>query len=372
MRPRSSSPANAAGRVFATRPDGKRLRRDRARRPELTSRRGGWRRVGRKKPFRYLDSRGARIADEASLGRIDALVIPPAWRDVWISPNASARLQATGVDAAGRRQYLYHPKYREERERAKFDRLVRFGELLPALREQVAADLELGPYARGWTCAVAVTLVNRGWFRVGSERSTRSSRTYGITTLTKRHVSVRGRRVSFRFRAKHQVLVRTTLVDEELAEAVRALVHLDGGSRLLRFEREGEPANLTAAALNAYISQYLGEDFTAKDFRTWGGTLAAAVALAEHGPPGPTTDERRVLAAVMRHVGSELGNTAAVARDSYVSPAVVEQWRDGRTLEQYRDRAARVVSVRNGGLREEEAALVSLLRSWRVRRANGR
>jgi DNA topoisomerase IB len=336
-----------------------------------TSRRGGWRRLGRKKPFRYADSRGARIDDEASLRRIEGLVIPPAWRDVWISPNPSARLQATGVDAAGRRQYLYHPKYREERERAKFDRLVRFGELLPALREQVAADLALGPYAREWTCAVAVTLVNRGWFRVGSERSTRTSRTYGITTLTKRHVAVRGQQVTFRFRAKHQVLVRTTLVDEELAEAVRALTRLNGGARLLRFERDDGPANLTAPALNAYIAEHLGEDFTAKDFRTWGGTLEAAVALAEHGPPGPETDERRVLAAVMRRVGAELGNTATVARDSYVSPAVVEQWRDGRTLEHFRKRAARVVSGRNGGLLEEEAALVSLLRSWRIRRANG-
>jgi DNA topoisomerase I len=334
-----------------------------------TSRRGGWRRLGRRRPFRYVDSRGARIDDEASIRRIESLVIPPAWRDVWISPNASARLQATGVDAAGRRQYLYHPRHREERDRAKFDRLVRFGELLPAFREQVAADLELGPYERAWTCAVAVTLVNRGWFRVGSDRAARTSRTYGITTLTKRHVSVRGRNVTFRFRAKHRVLVRTTLVDEELADAVRALTRFDRGARLLRFEREGAPVNLTAAALNAYIAQHLGGDFTAKDFRTWGGTLAAAVALAEHGPPATETDEKRVLAAVMRQVGAELGNTAAVARDAYVSPAVVEQWRDGRTLEHFRDRAARVVSGRNGGLQAEEAALVSLLRSWRIRRA---
>jgi DNA topoisomerase IB len=327
--------------------------------------------MGRRRPFRYVDSRGDRIRDDERLARIERLVIPPAWRDVWISPTPSARLQATGLDAAGRRQYLYHPRYREEQERAKFDRLVRFGELLPLLRAQVAADLDVGPYAREWTCAVAVTLVNRGWFRVGSDRSTRASRTYGITTLTKRHVTVRGRRVTFRFRAKHRVLVRTTLVDEELADAVRALVRYGGGARLLRFERDGEPVNLSPAALNAYIAEHLGDTFTAKDFRTWGGTLAAAVALAEHGPPEPGTDERRILAAVMRKVGSELGNTAAVARDSYVSPAVVEQWRDGRTLEQFRGRKGRVVSGRNGGLREEEAALVSLLRSWRIRRASG-
>ena len=333
------------------------------------ARRGGWRRIGRRRPFRYVDRRGERITDERALERIEGLVIPPAWGDVWISPNAGARLQASGVDAAGRRQYLYHPDFRAAQEQAKFDRLVRFGELLPGLREQVAADFEAGPYARDWACAVAVTLVNRGWFRVGSDRSARTSRTYGITTLTKRHVEVRGRRVAFRFRAKHRVLVRTTLVDEELADAVTALLRLDGGGRLLRFERDGEVGNVTPALLNAYIAEHLGEGFTAKDFRTWGGTLAAAVALAEQGPPDDSTDERRVLARVMRRVGEELGNTPAVARSSYVSPAVVEQWREGRTLEHFRPRALRVVSGRDQLVREEEAALVSLLRSWRIRRA---
>ena len=335
----------------------------------MTTRRGGWRREGTRKPFRYVDRQGRRIQDEKALERIDELVIPPAWRDVWISPNPAARLQATGVDAAGRRQYLYHPAYRAAQEQAKFDRLVRFGELLPALRERVAADLALGPFAREWTSAVAVTLVNRGWFRVGSDRSTRTSRTYGITTLTKRHVSVRGQRVTFRFRAKHRVMVRTTLVDAELADGIRALTRYDGGARLLRFDRDGRAANLTAAALNDYIAEGLGDDFTAKDFRTWGGTLGAALAFAEHGPPDSPAAERRILAAVMRSVARELGNTAAVARASYVSPAVVEQWRDGRTLEHFRERRLRVVSARTGGLHEEEAALVSLLRSWRIRRA---
>ncbi|HEX3289809.1 MAG TPA: hypothetical protein VHR46_00345 [Gaiella sp.] len=333
------------------------------------ARRGGWRRLGRRKPFRYVDRRGRRITDERQLERIERLVIPPAWRDVWISPSAGARLQATGIDAAGRTQYLYHPDFRAAQEQAKFDRLVRFGELLPALRERVAADLETGPYARDWACAVGVTLVNRGWFRVGSERAARTTRTYGITTLTKRHVDVRGGRVTFRFRAKHRVLVRTTLVDDELAAAVTALLRLDGGGRLLRFERDGERANVTPALLNGYIAEHLGAGFTAKDFRTWGGTLAAAVALAEHGPPDTAAEERRILARVMRQVGDELGNTPAVARSSYVSPAVVEQWRDGRTLEHFRPRGLRVLSGRDPLLGEEEAALVSLLRSWRIRRA---
>jgi DNA topoisomerase-1 len=316
-----------------------------------------------------VDSRGRTITDEARLRRIEELRIPPAWQDVWISPSAQARLQATGVDAAGRRQYLYHPDYRAAQEQAKYDRLVRFGELLPAFRARVADDLELGPYERDWALAVGVTLVNRAWFRVGSERYARTSRTYGITTLTKRHVDVRGRRVTFRFRAKHRQLVRATLVDAELAAAVRALLELEGGGRLLRYRREGATPAVTGRLLNAYIAEHLGAGFTAKDFRTWGGTLAAALALAEHGPPDGPGDERRTLAAVMRRVGAELGNTPAVARASYVSPAVVEQWRDGRTLEHFRSRKLRVVSGRDPGLLEEEAALLALLRSWRIRRA---
>ena len=330
------------------------------------ARRGGWHRRGTRR-FRYVDSRDRPITEDRHLQRIESLAIPPAWRDVWISPNPAARLQATGVDRAGRRQYLYHPAYRAAQEEKKYDRLVHFGERLPALRQTIQKHVELGPYERDWACGLAVTLVNRAWFRVGSERYARTGRTYGVTTLTKRHVSVRGRRVEFRFRSKQRLLVRRTLVDDELGDAVRSLLELPGGSRLLRFEREGRLANLTGPMLNEYIGEHLAEGYTAKDFRTWGGTLEAALGLAEHGPPESASDERRILAAVMRRVGAELGNTAAVARASYVSPAVVEQWRDGRTLEDFRERRPRVVSLR--GLDAEEAALLSLLRSWRIRRS---
>jgi DNA topoisomerase I len=324
------------------------------------TRRGGWRRLGGKRRFRYVDSRERPIEDDR-LGRIESLAIPPAWHDVWISPSPGAKLQATGVDAAGRRQYLYHPDYRAAREREKFDRLVRFGELLPGLRRASARHLELGPYDRDWTCAIAVTLVNRAWFRVGSERHLRTSRTFGITTLYKRHVTVRGRRVSFRFPGKQRIVVRTTLVDEDIADAVRELLRYEGGARLLRYERDGEPAKLTAEVLNEYIGANLGESFTAKDFRTWGGTLAAARALAGLGPPETAADERRTLSSVMRKVAGELGNTPAVARASYVSPAVIEQWRQGRTLDDVDVRRRR-------GLSRDEVALLTLLRSWRVRR----
>ena len=294
------------------------------------ARRGGWRRAGSKGRFRYLDAHGKTITDEAKLERIEALVIPPAWKDVWISPNARAKLQATGVDAAGRRQYLYHPDFRAQQEQAKFDKLVRFAEKLPELRAAMAEHMERDRYDRDRVCAIAVRLINLGWFRVGSERYAKSSRTYGVTTLYRKHVSVRGKRVAFKFRAKHKVLVHTTLVDSELAQAIKDLLALPGGGRLFRYENgNGEIATLNGAVLNAYIREHLGDEFSAKDFRTWGGTLLAAVALAEHGPPGTEAEAKRTLAAVMRAVGEQLGNTPAVARSSYVSDAVVEKYLDG-------------------------------------------
>jgi DNA topoisomerase-1 len=322
------------------------------------ARRGGWRRLGRRR-FRYVDSRGRPITDEDALERIRGLVIPPAWTDVWISPNAGAKLQATGEDAAGRRQYLYHERFRAAQEREKFERLLTFGTRLPALRSRLARDLRLGPYEQEWACALALRLVNKAWFRVGSDRHTRASRTYGITTLTKRHLTLSGDEIAFCFRGKNRRLVRHTLRNASLARELSALLELPGGARLFRFEREGELANLTAPLLNEYIGDRLGDGFTAKDFRTWGGTLVAAVALARHGPPSDAADAKRALASAMRKVGTELGNTPAVARASYVSPAVVEHYLAGRTIDDFRPRS------RRSGLGADEHALLRMLRSRR-------
>jgi len=333
------------------------------------ARRRGWRRKGRKGRFNYYDSRGQRITDPAKLARIEELVIPPAWKDVWISPRATAKLQATGVDRAGRRQYLYHPEYRARQEQEKFDKLVRFAERLPDLRKQMTKDIEGEPFSPEWVSALALRLINLGWFRVGTERYARTTRTFGITTLRKGHVSVRGSRITFKYRGKHRVLVRTAIIDEELADAMKTLLALPGGRQLFRYDIDGSLYNLTGARLNDYIEDHMGDEFTAKDFRTWGGTLIAAIALAEHGLPETETEARKVVAGVMRAVGAKLGNTPAVARSSYVSPAVVEQYLDGRTIDDFRPRHLRVVGARDTRLDPEEQALLSLLRSWRIRRA---
>ena len=323
------------------------------------ARRGGWRRLGTKR-FRYVTASDEEIRNEEQLERIRALAIPPAWREVWISPNPSARIQATGIDSAGRKQYRYYASYRADQDRAKLERLLDFAQALPDLRATTSRHLRNGTHERDWTCALAVGLVNKAWFRVGSDRHTRLSRTYGVTTLTKRHASVEGNDVQFCFRAKNRRLVRRTIRNPTLARGVARLLDLPGGGRLFRYARDGELVALTGADLNAYLAENMGDGFTAKDFRTWGGTLLAASELARHGPAEDEPTAKRTIAAAMRAVGEELGNTATVARASYVSPAVIDAYLDGRTLDDYH-RASR----RPPRLSQDERALVRLLRAAR-------
>lgn len=329
-------------------------------------------RTGRKGRFRYYDGRGEQIRDEATILRIESLAIPPAWTDVWISPRAGAKLQATGYDKAGRKQYLYHPDFRAAQEQAKYDSLIRFGECLPKLRVAMTEHLDHEELDRERVSAVALRLIALGWFRVGSERYAREG-TYGVTTLLRRHVDVRGRRIRLSFPSKQGIRVRSELVDEELAGEIRALLRVRGGPRVFKYRWEGDLYNLTSKRLNDYVKIYLGDDFSAKDFRTWGGTLLAAVYFAErverHGFPESVREQKRSVTAVMRRVAEQLGNTPAVVRASYVSPAVVDQYLDGRTIDDFRPRHLRLVKARDLELSPEEQATLSLLRSWRIRRA---
>src|SRR3954469_4516163 len=258
----------------------------------------GWTRKGRKGAFRYFDQTGKLITDPSKIERIEKLAIPPAWKNVSISPSGRAKLQATGYDKAGRKQYIYHVDFRASQEQAKYDKLIRFAEKLPELRATMAEHLDKDELDRERVSAIALRLINLGWFRVGSERYVRESRTYGITTLNKSHVSVRGSRIVFRFRGKHSALVRTQIVDSELAAAIKDLLALEGGRRLFRYEWEGDRYNLTSKRLNDYIQIYMGEEFTAKDFRTWGGTLLAALAFAERGVVESEAEQKRAVAAV--------------------------------------------------------------------------
>lgn len=329
-------------------------------------------RAGSKRAFRYLDARGKRIRDPAVLRRIERLAVPPAWRDVWIAARPGAKLQATGYDKAGRKQYLYHPDYRAAQEQAKYDRLIRFGEGLPELRAAMTEHLDLDELDRERVSALALRVISLGWFRVGSERYAREG-TYGVTTLLRRHVEIRGKRIRLSFPSKAGIRVRSEIVDEDLAEAIRGLLAVRGGPRVFKYRWEDVLYNLTSARLNDYVKIHLGDEFTAKDFRTWGGTLLAAIYFAEHvdrqGFPESEAEQKRSVSSVMRRVAKQLGNTPAVTRDSYVSPAVIEQYIDGRTIDDFRPHHLRVVKARDTALAPEERAMLSLLRSWRIRRA---
>ena len=324
-------------------------------------------RVGSKRAFRYVDAKGKAISDAAVLERIESLVIPPAWTDVWISPRPYAKVQATGYDKAGRKQYLYHADYRAAQEKEKYDSLIRFGDGLPGLRAAMTEHLDKEELDRERVSAVALHLISLGWFRVGSERYAREG-TYGVTTLLRRHVSVRGKRIKLSFPSKAGIRVRSELVDEDLAEAIRGLLQVKGGARVFKYRWEGQLYNLTSKRLNDYVKIYLGDEFTAKDFRTWGGTLLASIYFAEHtaqhGFPTSEKEQKRSVTAVMQRVAKQLGNTPAVTRESYVSPAVVEQYLEGRTI---RPRHLRVVKAREAALSPEEQAMCNLLRSGRRR-----
>jgi DNA topoisomerase I len=329
-------------------------------------------RIGSKRPFRYVDGRGNAIRDPAVLERIEELAIPPAWNDVWIAARPGAKLQATGYDKAGRKQYLYHLDYRAAQEEAKYDRLIRFGEHLSELRVAMTDHLDKDELDRERVSAVALRLISLGWFRVGTERFAREG-TYGVTTLLRRHVEIRGKRIRLSFPSKSGIRVRSELVDEELADAIRGLLKVKGSPRVFKYRWEGDLYNLTSTRLNDYVKIYLGEEFSAKDFRTWGGTLLAAIYFAEQsekqGFPASASAKKRSVTAVMRRVAQQLGNTPAVTRSSYVSPAVVEQYLDGRTIDDFRPRHLRLVKARDPKLSPEEQAMLSLLRSWRIREA---
>jgi DNA topoisomerase-1 len=217
----------------------------------------GWTRAGTRRPFRYLDAKGRRIRDPEVLERLESLAIPPAWKDVRITPSPRARLQATGLDSAGRRQYRYHPAFRAQQEEAKFERLIRFAEKLPDLRLAMGEHMTLDPLDPLRVCAVSVRLINLAWFRIGSDRHTKRSRTYGVTTLRKSHVSVRGTWVTFRFRAKGKAQVRTAIVDAELAESIRVLLET-AGVQLFTYEVEGELRDLKDRRLNDYVKEFMG------------------------------------------------------------------------------------------------------------------
>jgi DNA topoisomerase I len=288
----------------------------------------------RGKGFEYLDADGQRITEPSVLERIRELAIPPAWEDVWICPYPMGHIQATGIDAAGRKQYRYHDRWRERRDAEKFESMIRFARALPKLRRQVAEDLAREGMPRERVLACAVRLLDRGFFRIGSEDYAEENDTYGIATMRKRHVTIAGDEVSFDYEAKGGQRRLQTIDDPEVAGLVRALKQRrGGGEELLAYKLGRRWVDVKSADINEYVKAAAGEEFSAKDFRTWSGTVLAAVALAVSGPAhGAKSSRKRAKARAVKEVARYLGNTPTVARTSYIDPRVFDRFDGGLTI----------------------------------------
>jgi DNA topoisomerase I len=304
-----------------------RLRRADCTGPGLRRRRHG-------RGFVYLDGDGERIDDPEVLQRIHELVIPPAWEDVWICPYPGGHIQATGIDQAGRKQYLYHPRWRARRDQQKFEDMVVFARTLPALREKVEAELERDGMDRERVLACAVRLLDRGFFRVGGEDYAVTNNSFGLATMLKKHVRLRGDVLVFDYPAKHGKRRVQAVVDPLVADVIDHLKKRSGGGPELLAYRNGRRwVDVRSEDINEYLKDATGEDVSAKDFRTWGATVLAAMALAVSGEVAATkTGRQRAVARAVKEVAHYLGNTPAVARASYIDPRVFDRYREGKTI----------------------------------------
>jgi DNA topoisomerase I len=319
--------------------------------PAIRRRRAG-------KGFVYLDARGKRVADPAVLNRIRSLVVPPAWTGVWICPSADGHIQATGRDAKGRKQYRYHAEYREAREQSKYEHLIEFAEALPALRAKVAEHMSLRGLPRAKVLATVVHLLETTLIRVGNGEYVRANESYGLTTLRSEHVAVEGSEVRFRFTGKSGKQWSLKMRDRRVARIIRACQELPGQDLLQYFDDDKELRVVSSGDVNAYLREITGRDITAKDFRTWAGTVLMARFLSASGRFENATKAKRSISAAVKEVAAALGNTTAVCRKSYIHPAVTDAYLGGGFVLEAKRASG---SCNPTGLRADEAAVLALL-----------
>jgi DNA topoisomerase-1 len=328
----------------------------------------GIRRAKQGRSFRYVTPDGRVLRNRSELDRIRALVIPPAWTDVWICPYANGHLQATGRDARGRKQYRYHARWRTVRDEVKYGRLLAFAAALPAIRKRAADDIKRPGLPREKVLATLVQLLEKTLIRVGNEEYARQNGSVGLTTMRDSHAKVKGAAVRFGFRGKSGIAHEIDLHDRRLARVVKACRDLPGYELFQYVDGEGRRQMIDSADVNAYVREISGEDFTAKDFRTWAGTVLAATALAAAAPCDSTTRRKRTVVQAIEGVAKRLGNTRAVSRKCYIHPAVLDSYMDGTTIAVRKPAStqpSRVESLTT--LRPEEAAVVALIEG-RLRR----
>ena len=322
----------------------------------------GVRRKRAGKGWTYLDTDGTRITDPARLAWFKRLAIPPAWTDVWICPSKHGHLQATGRDARGRKVYRYHPRWRTVRDDEKYGRLLDFGKALPRIRRRVDRDLRRRGLPREKVLAAVVALLEKTSIRVGNEEYARENRSFGLTTMRDRHAKVGASKVRFRFRGKSGKQHEVPIIDRRLAGIVRRCQELPGQELFQYLDGDGEQRSVDSADVNAYIRDISGGDFTAKDFRTWRGTVLAAWALKEFEEVDSQAQAKKNVVRAVEQVAGALGNTPAVSRRSYVDPRVIEAYLDGNVVRETREQADRTIGESLSRLSPEEAAVLVLLR----------
>jgi DNA topoisomerase I len=311
--------------------------------------------------FDYFDPRGRRIRETKSLARIKRLAIPPAWRDVWISPDACGHLQATGRDARSRKQYRYHPDWRKIRDETKYDRVLGFGRALQKIRRRVARDLARRGLPREKVLATIVRLLETTLIRVGNEEYARDNKSYGLTTLQDRHAEIRSGKIIFRFRGKSGKQHVFDIRNRKLASIVKRCRDLPGYELFQYIDESGAPVDITSSEVNDYLREISGADFTAKDFRTWAGTVLAARALQEFEKFTSQTEAKRNLLQAVEAVARMLGNTPAICRRCYVHPVVLESYLDGTLVDQLKRQAEEKLVTGVKKLPPDEAAVLMLL-----------
>ncbi|HEX5928727.1 MAG TPA: DNA topoisomerase IB [Solirubrobacterales bacterium] len=284
--------------------------------------------------FSYLDPEGGPVRDEDTLERIRSLAIPPAWREVWICSDPYGHIQATGLDEAGRKQYLYHERWQLQATQRKFESMREFAAILPKLRRAVKKDLARDGVPRERALACAVRLLDLGFFRIGGEEYAETNESYGVATVLRDHVSIEGEEVVFDFPAKSGQRRVQAVRDPEVKAAIEAMRRRRSGpDDLLAFREDGKWRDIRSEDVNAYLQEKAGEEFSAKDFRTWHGTVLAAVELAREGAPSTKGGGESAIRAAIKRVAERLGNTPAVCRSSYIDPRVLDRFRDGKTID---------------------------------------
>jgi DNA topoisomerase-1 len=321
----------------------------------------GYSRKAKGDDFEYFDMDGKPIRDEQRVLRIKRLAIPPAYTDVWICPSANGHIQAVGRDARGRKQYRYHERWREIRDENKYEKMILFGEALPKIRRRVDADLALSGLPRNKVLATVVQLLRRTFIRVGNEEYARENKSFGLTTMQDRHVEVQGAKMRFRFRGKSGIQHEVDVSDRRIAKIVTKLQDLPGQDLFQYVDEEGERRDINSQDVNEYLREITGEEFTAKDFRTWAGTVLAAIALDSIGPFETKKQAKSNVKDAITAVSKILGNTPAICRKCYVHPAVLETYLDGDSIEGLKRKTEETLERNAVDLRPGEKAILKFL-----------